>query len=364
MLLLALSACRSPATGTNEVINRAPGSLGPGAFHLELEQVFGAEETPVDALIGLPLNAAVDDDGDVYVVDYASSQIIAFDSSGGVRWRAGRAGQGPGEIQQPGELIMDGDAIVLVNQQGARIETFRRDGSLVSSYNRGFKGSGYPNMICSRRPGRVIEATGVPGEWRTVVTDAPIAGVEARQDSTVSVVDASHDVNDALPQLLGPRTTVTCGPTELFIHHPARYLIERWSYTGEYRGAFGRDDTEHEAPIIASIQGGFSMRPVFNAYPVLPVGNGRNLVVAQWMTNTQDIDAIREAMQGGPPAPPSVLVHSLDLYDTEGRLLSTVARDQPLDIGRPFASDGAGRIYTLAGTPFPQVRRYRLVMAD
>lgn len=132
------------------------------------------------------------------------------------------------------------------------------------------------------------------------------------------------------------------------------------SDAGEYLGAFGRDDTEHEAPIIASIEGGFSMRPTFMAYPILSIGDGRNLVVAQWMTNTHDIDAIREAMRGGPPAPPSEFVHSLDLYDADGRLLSTVSGDEPLDIGRPFASDGAGHIYTLSGTPFPQVRRYRI----
>jgi len=334
--------------------------MGPGAFHLELEQVFGAQETPVDALIGIPLNATVDDDGNVYVVDYAASQIVSFDSSGALRWRAGNAGQGPGEIQQPGVLIMDGDEIVLVNQQGARIETFRQDGSLVSSYDRGFKRSGRPHVVCSRRPGRVIEATGVPGEWRTLINDSPRPGIESSEDSSMTVVDTVHNVDVELPSLLGPRTTVTCGPAELYVHHPARYYIERWSYAGEYLGAFGRDDTEHEAPIIASIEGGFSMRPTFMAYPILSIGDGRNLVVAQWMTNTHDIDAIREAMRGGPPAPPSEFVHSLDLFDADGRLLSTVSRDEPLDIGRPFASDGAGHIYTLAGTPFPQVRRYRI----
>jgi hypothetical protein len=52
---------------------------------------------------------------------------------------------------------------------------------------------------------------------------------------------------------------------------------------------------------------------------------------------------------------------SFDLYDREGRLLYSLVEDGTWpSTGTPKLIGPDNRLYTIAGDPFPQIRRYRV----
>ena len=108
----------------------------PARLTLELEQTFGADADPVEAILGQPfsLYATVDASGNVYVLDGQAGELVKFDAEGGVVWRVGRKGEGPGELDNPAGIAMrDNGALVITNRNRSRINQWDADGNFVSA---------------------------------------------------------------------------------------------------------------------------------------------------------------------------------------------------------------------------------------
>jgi hypothetical protein len=91
--------------------------------------------------------------------------------------------------------------------------------------------------------------------------------------------------------------------------------------------------------------------------------DGRWLTLASWPTNVEDpIAYLRRASAG--ERVPFQWQHHLDLLDAEGRWLTGRVWDHPdrPSFGAIHIVGPGGRIYTSVRNPFPQVRRYRLVL--
>src|SRR5690606_13049657 len=97
-------------------------------IRFELEQTFGAEEEPVEAVIGAIWFPTADDVGNVYVIDITSNRLLRFGADGGLRWAVGRQGQGPGEFQYPNRMLWREDRLFVTNQNGTRLDEFGADG--------------------------------------------------------------------------------------------------------------------------------------------------------------------------------------------------------------------------------------------
>ncbi|HEX2203062.1 MAG TPA: hypothetical protein VHG91_07180 [Longimicrobium sp.] len=80
-------------------------------FPLRIDRV---EIVGLDAALGTILSARVGPDGQVYVTDHQSAQIVAFDPDGRLLWRSGRKGRGPGEFEMPYRVAVSADRGVLV----------------------------------------------------------------------------------------------------------------------------------------------------------------------------------------------------------------------------------------------------------
>ena len=123
LAVVQMAGCRAPTPHVSgEIISVAPGTLGAAAFSLELEQVFGGDETNPDALLGWVTSIAVGEDGTVYAVDSRANRVVAFDNRGAVVWRIDDVGEGPGQIRYPGELVIAGEQLWMVNQAGQRLD--------------------------------------------------------------------------------------------------------------------------------------------------------------------------------------------------------------------------------------------------
>ena len=97
------------------------------------------------------------------------------------------------------------------------------------------------------------------------------------------------------------------------------------------------------------------------AAPIV-LDSGYWLVLATWPTNVDDPNALAEMPAA--QRPEIMWASSLDLFDPEGRFLysSHTPGAQSPAIGRPWAIGPHGRLYTVIADPFPQVRRYRVVL--
>lgn len=138
---------------------------GESRLALELEQVFGVDRAPAEALLGneYELDLDVDADGNVYVLDGQASQLVAFDSGGAVRWRAGRKGMGPGELYEPREVAVGPDGTVVAgNNSGKQLSLWDSAGHYLSSVSL-FDRDGRLLYSLVERPGNTRQE----GRWRS-----------------------------------------------------------------------------------------------------------------------------------------------------------------------------------------------------
>ncbi len=355
LLLLSVACSPSPELSTGVVVNSAPGSKGPDAFDLQLEQVFGGDENAVDerSLLGRIGSVGVSESGDVYLVDAQSDEIVAFNSDGSVKWRKGGPGEGPGEIQWPGQLIVSSDGLLLVNQGGGRVDRY----DLSGEYKSVLSNPPQFKLKCVLPDGRILGDEAVRDEWRLRLLTAPS---ELEIDSLSVLVNVEFDIDE--PAGFGAMSAVTaCSGTELLVASPGAYLVDRYSLDGEFLGGFGRSDTGWKPPVTASGEGAVSV-PLFMPNVPLDIGEDGYFIVAQWLRNPEIAVDIAMAMLNRTPMPVREWQYSLDLFDRNGMLVSAVSGDGESPIGRPFASDGRGAVYTYVRSPIPQIRRYRLAV--
>ena len=103
---------------------------------------------------------AVDDVGNLYVLDSKAKHIKKFDAGGNFIKLIGREGQGPGEFTRPSKLICSTDKLVAWDMLGFRFSLFTLDGEPIKSVRHSF-----------------IEE-GTPQNWRPLPSGEFIVGME------------------------------------------------------------------------------------------------------------------------------------------------------------------------------------------
>ena len=149
VLLIPISCQKQKAEwkGTIEEIDgvmtvKNPGEPVYGEFTFSLEEDLSLGGDPHKDNYYFPRRAslAVDDDGNIYVLDSGNFRIQKYDSSGHYLLSIGRQGQGPGEFQYPSNLSLDAQGNILIFDSMTRaIKVFAQDGTYKESLNiRGF----------------------------------------------------------------------------------------------------------------------------------------------------------------------------------------------------------------------------------
>ncbi|HTT66166.1 MAG TPA: 6-bladed beta-propeller [Bryobacteraceae bacterium] len=95
--------------------------------------VTGKKHTLTDpGNFSLPTNAAVDNDGNLYVTDTLNNRVEIFDAEGNFISEFGKAGDGPGRFARPKGIAVDGDGhIWVVDEVQSRVQVFDRNGRLL-----------------------------------------------------------------------------------------------------------------------------------------------------------------------------------------------------------------------------------------
>lgn len=173
LLLLVCAHCRreSPEQVISEVVdgvtvvkNSGQPVFGDFSFDLREDLVIGGDYTDDNYYFALrPPHVEVDDQGNIYVVDYSNTRIQKYDRSGRYLDSYGRRGQGPGEFQSVNRIQWDRRGILWAFESTRKIIGFNQDGTLAEVIK--VEVPGLSNLLLSQE-GFIFAST------RTINTDA------------------------------------------------------------------------------------------------------------------------------------------------------------------------------------------------
>lgn len=243
-----------------ESLGAAPGSYSTNASHYSatvltgpfrtdsyiFELLWGREGTGAGEF-SYPRGAAMDTEGNIYVVDSWNSRIQKFaaDSTFIVKW--GREGTGEGQFLMPADIAVDGAGNIYVTDSGNnRIQKFAPDTSLVTSW--GSRGSG-------------------EGEFESPT------GIAVGPDGNIYVVDTgNHRVQKFTPagsyltewgeygsgpgQFDTPHGIAADDSGNIYVTECRNNRVQKFSNDGLYLlswGSFGTADGEFDCPIAVAV---------------------------------------------------------------------------------------------------------------
>lgn len=321
---------------------------------IELITTYGSvSETDKSApIIGLIWYPTIDQDGNIYFLDFQAMEIVSFSNNGELRWRVGSPGEGPGELVWPHGLIWDGENLVLLNHRGARIDRLDSDGNWLqplhpSTPTTGVTIAGILNdsVVVTRgfRPG-VVGATYILRrklDWEAVDT---------------FMVDYSGEVDGLTGMLhLTP-------PTNIYDDHVAvgSYSTDAFYLYGD-NGELLRTVTPDRHRLLRPIvweSEGAKMVVKFNiVYP--PIRIGPDLSLLRYSLPPKGVN--RESATPGVERRIGEEYHA-DFYDDAGTLVASYGGDTPegnLLRGAVFAAQG-DFVYVSKSRPVPHLAKLRI----
>lgn len=373
-LLLAISAaagCNSadvwPGTieergGVVYVNNPADGMLQdrePAPLRFELEQVYGAESAPADAIIGAIHSVAIDDSGNVYVLDRQPLRVVSFAPDGSVRWRAGREGGGPGELDGTRGILVNGDELHLLNRGGTAVDTWdTADGTFRSTLSLvGLElGFGAPAGFLSPDT-MVLERTLMGGTGVTVSLVALSDPPEVRAQFTHNALPDSP-----LPEDFGMEVDVVVRGDRVVLGSTGTYHFRVLDTAGQAQRVVSRDVDYLVGAGVHSTDSGSMIAGFGGLYAPVQLSGGFWLARVVWPTNVDDPNVATGMMMNDEFVPE--FNTSYDLFDAEGRFLYSLVSEgtREGEYGSRLMLGPDGALFTQVSEPFPQVHRYRVVI--
>ena len=123
-----------PVPEATRIIEYAHVPMEDRTERIELVQdliIGGDPDDPAGAFYQ-PWGTAVDQRGNVYVLDAGNHRIQVFDRDGGFLRSIGRRGQGPGEMETPTSIVIAGGKIVVADRSTSRLSFWTADGTYLN----------------------------------------------------------------------------------------------------------------------------------------------------------------------------------------------------------------------------------------
>jgi DNA-binding beta-propeller fold protein YncE len=97
----------------------------------------GTQHRPaLQAPFNHPTDAAIAEDGDIYVADgYGNSCVHRFSADGAHLSTWGRPGTGDGEFTTPHAVWVDGDRVLVADRENDRVQVFDREGTFLEAWH-------------------------------------------------------------------------------------------------------------------------------------------------------------------------------------------------------------------------------------
>ena len=143
--MLGIAAC------SGEGSDDAP-MAAADAVSARLELVTTIDPGEMDPFLNVS-SLALDDDGNVYVLDQGARNIRVFDPAGAPLRTIGREGAGPGEFATPYSLAWTGDTLAVLDPGNGRLELVTREGRHAATW-RGSRITGRQVRLWQAGPSR------------------------------------------------------------------------------------------------------------------------------------------------------------------------------------------------------------------
>jgi|GEM_PF-2436578 len=359
LLLMALIGCsRSEENVISEVregveyISNLSG-LDTTRFPLrfELEQIIGVEEGSVEESIAGIRSMAVDNMGNVYVLDDRNSRLMAFDSAGNHLWNASRQGEGPGELSAPRKMALLGDQLHVSNQRGTRIDAWNTSGEYLGTIP-------IPQQVGSSATfegyisDTMVFSTGTPKAVSTTLWF-----FDAHSRALLDSLTFRQEMDQIIPGQISQTMYVDVTQDNVVI---AGATSDYVFWTMNRLGMLEREvrlNADHLwGPSV--IENMFI--PYIGIRKMLSLPGGEEMVFVM-VPNTDPAESMRRRMAGEATNSTGSLT-SLDLFDPKGIYQGSMIRhDGHLAIGTPHHVGQDGKLYTTVQTPYPAIRRYRVL---
>lgn len=326
------------------------------SVRFELEQVFGVDTEPAEAILNGIWRQAfdVDDQGNVYIFDGGDDRLVSFAPDGSLRWSGGGPGQGPGEFSGAEGMAWNGASMIYVtNGRGARIDLWSTDGQFVESLPISHLGFQRGTLV-----GVLDENTVVLQASSRNVAGVRVGVIDLRNEGSI-VADFDVDIASG-PTESGAEMEVEVVDGSIAIGDWDSYDLRFYSRTGKLERIVSREFDHLVLPASREERQTGVYASSWLKPPLLLAG-GLMLATASW-TDPDALERLR-----GAPEPPSFEARratsrgSFDLFDTDGRYLTSIPREE-VEIGNADEVGADGKLYTVVRDPFPQVRRYRVVI--
>lgn len=324
-------------------------SAAPIAF--EREQTYGTVEGSGPALLGNVRALAVDSAGTVYVLDGENHRLVAFNPDGTVRWSNGKQGAGPGEFRRPRDMILgDKGRLFVANNGGREIDVWTTNGTFVERQT--FEANDLSSLspIGYADGFLILSESGFGNEPQTIHAVDPETWDLVHSFPLTLKMD--------LPEMVSVSKNARTVGDSIVVSSFGEYILSTYSVDGTPGRRISRSVDVLVEPGIyrgARAYGGLGT-------PVrLP--KGHLLIDLSWPTNVDDPDAhFRRSRTGS--AEEVIYATALDLFDPSGRYAGSLRwndrRTPPFGDLETVAPNG--KLYTTTNDPYPQVRRYDVVL--
>lgn len=140
--VLLLAAFASPAfvaAGAPAAVPHVRNGAAPagGSEDLQLEEIWrvGGDDDE-DVLLGIVTRVLLDAKGNLYLLDQQLSEVKVFSPAGELLRTLGRQGDGPGEVSNPGDVVLMPDGTIgLVQIFPGKIVKLKQDGTPAGDFN-------------------------------------------------------------------------------------------------------------------------------------------------------------------------------------------------------------------------------------
>ncbi len=329
-------------------------SVDEAPIRFELEQTFGVESEPQEAILSSTSSVAVDETGTVYVLDRSEHRVHAFNADGTLKWSAGRQGEGPGELNFPTHLLLRHNGHLLIShQQGSAIDVWDEAGGFVERLDvGGVEGYLAPTLVFSEedRLGFITRDED-NFDWFLVIVSQP--DLQIITETPIAFELSGRPGISVLPQVAFTDGT-------LYLAQQDRYAVQGFTAEGERRKEIRRPDIgDLLGQGMYNPDGVLRIRTYSELSIPLIFPDGSSLIASYWSPDVDDPDETLRRAVDGEDVDISFNA-ALDLYEASGRLLGRLQWNDARkpDVGRPMIVGPNGKLYSATDDPFPQVRRY------
>ena len=137
IIVFIFSSCSKKEDKVKEIHNSMEGKWENDVskrVHLSLDLTLGGLEDNETHIFQSPRSIAVNENGDLFILDQRENSIYKFDEKGHFLATIGREGQGPGEFQIPYDIVFKNNTLYVADFGNRRVQCFEEKGKYISDF--------------------------------------------------------------------------------------------------------------------------------------------------------------------------------------------------------------------------------------